>query len=69
MARPTFLNPYLKAVICMAGMACMGYFLYPVLLTGSFSDALTIARALVFLGFTYLFVATAREIIRNLSHD
>lgn len=58
-----FLNPILKIVLCLGGMAVMGYFLYPSLVGGNFSDGLTLGRGLVFLGFTYLFIQSIRELV------
>ncbi|MBI4965833.1 MAG: hypothetical protein HY913_21325 [Desulfomonile tiedjei] len=61
MAGNKFLNPYLKMVLCLLGMALMGYFLYPAVQAGEFSDHMTIVRALVFLGFSYLLMQSVRE--------
>jgi hypothetical protein len=63
MAGNKFLNPLLKIVLCMLGMLAMGYFLYPEIESGNFSDNLTVIRALVFLGFTYLLVNSVRDIL------
>ncbi len=60
-----FLNPYLKITLCSAGMILMGYFLYSPIEDGTSYDYLTIARVLVFLGFTYLLAQTLRELLRN----
>ncbi len=65
MAARNFLNPYLKIMLCLAGMIVMGYFLYTPFEDWATYDHLTIARALVFLGFTYLLVQTLRELLRN----
>ena len=63
MAGRKFLNAYVKIVLCVLGMGIMAYFIYPSVQTGEFSDNLTIARALVFLGFGYLLVQSIREVI------
>jgi hypothetical protein len=63
MAGMRFLNPILKIMLCLTGMAVIGYFLYPSISEGNFWDGLTIGRGLVFFGFTYLFVQSLRELI------
>jgi hypothetical protein len=63
MAGIRFLNPYVKVAICAAGMASMGYFLYPAFRDGEGADALMVIRGLVFLGFTYFLVRSVQEII------
>jgi len=65
MAGKKFLNPILKATICVLGMLVMGYFLYPTVLSGTFEDNLTVVRALVFLGFTYLLVQSIKQILER----
>jgi hypothetical protein len=65
MAGKEFLNPILKTVICIAGMLAMGYFLYPSVRSGIIEDNLTILRALVFLGFTYLLVQSIKQMIER----
>jgi len=65
MAGLKFLNPILKIALCALGMAAMGYFLYEAILTGNFSDGMTIVRALVFLGFAYLLTKSAMELSRS----
>jgi hypothetical protein len=65
MAGIKFLNPYVKVAICAAGMACMGYFLYPALRSGEGTNGLTVIRGLVFLGFTYLLIRSILEIIEG----
>jgi hypothetical protein len=62
MAGNKFLNPFIKIGLCLLGMGLMAYFLYPSVQTGEFGDNLTIIRALVFLGFGYLFVQSLREV-------
>ena len=63
MAGIRFLNSYVKIAICVAGMACMGYFLYPAVWYGESADGLMVIRGLVFLGFTYLLIRSVQEII------
>ena len=65
MAGKEFLNPILKIVICIAGMLVMGYFLYPSVRSGIIEDNLTILRALVFLGFTYLLAQSIKQMIER----
>jgi hypothetical protein len=65
MAGNKFLNPILKIVICLIGMLVMGYFLYPSVKSGIIEDNLTVLRALVFLGFTYLMVQSIKQIIER----
>jgi hypothetical protein len=65
MAGNKFLNPILKMVICLIGMLVMGYFLYPSVKSGIIEDNLTVLRALVFLGFTYLMVQSIKQIIER----
>ena len=61
MAGKKFLNVYVKIVLCLLGMGIMAYFIYPSVQAGEFSDRMTIARGLVFLGFGYLLVQSIRE--------
>jgi hypothetical protein len=65
MAGKKFLNPILKIAICVTGMLVMGYFLYPAALSGTIGDNLTIVRALVFLGFTYLLVQSIKQMVEG----
>ena len=65
MAGNKFLNPILKIAICITGMFVMGYFLYPSVQSGVIVDNVTILRALVFLGFTYLLVQSIKQIIEH----
>jgi hypothetical protein len=58
-----FLNPALKIILCLLGMLAMGYFIYPELEAGTFSDKLTIIRALVFSGFAYLLAQSVRDMM------
>lgn len=62
MAGMKFLNPALKVLICALGMTIMGYFLYESLSTGALYDGMTIVRALVFIGFTYLLVKSVADL-------
>lgn len=65
MAGNKFLNPLLKVILCSLGMIVMGYFLYFSMKDGAAYDHLTIARVLVFLGFTYLLVQSLRQVLRR----
>jgi hypothetical protein len=58
----SFLNPIVKIILCAIGMVTMGYFLYPVLLGNIPWDRLAVVRGLVFLGFTYLFVQSFKDL-------
>ena len=69
MAGLKFLNPMLKVVLCALGMAVMGYFIYESILSGSLDDRMTIVRALVFVGFMYLLLKSAAELIRHNSEN
>jgi hypothetical protein len=63
MAGLKFLNPVLKVILCALGMVIIGYFLYESISTGTLNDRMTMLRALVFLGFTYLMIKSALELI------
>ncbi len=63
MAGIKFLNAYVKIVLCVLGMGIMAYFIYPSVQMGDFGDNLTIVRALVFLGFSYLFVQSLKQVL------
>jgi hypothetical protein len=63
MVGKTFLNPILRLIICGAMMLVLGHYLYPALTSGDVSERMTIVRGLVFLGFTYLFVQSVRELL------
>ncbi|MBI5251958.1 MAG: hypothetical protein HY912_20895 [Desulfomonile tiedjei] len=65
MAGLRFLNPLLKVVLCLLGMGVMGFFLYESISSGTSDDRMTIVRALVFLGFAYLFVKAAADLVRQ----
>ncbi len=65
MAGNKFLNPILKMAICISGMFVMGYYLYPSVLSGTIEGNLTIVRALVFLGFTYLLVQSIKQLLER----
>jgi hypothetical protein len=60
-----FLNPILRLVICAVMLVILGYYLYPAALAGDITDRMTMIRGLVFLGFTYLFVQSVREILSH----
>lgn len=64
MAGLKFLNPILKMMICIAGMLIMGYYLYDSLLQGLY-ETITLVRALVFVGFSYLLVQSIGELIKD----
>lgn len=64
MAGLKFLNPILKMMICIAGMLIMGYYLYESLLQGLY-ETITLVRALVFVGFSYLLVQSIGELLKD----
>lgn len=63
MSGKRFLNPFLKILLSLIGMFAVGYQLYVWYLSGAAYDNLTIVRALVFSGFFYLSVQSARQIL------
>jgi hypothetical protein len=65
MAGIKFLNPALKIILCALGMTIIGYYLYDSILAGATNDRMTIVRVLVFLGFTYLMIKSALELIEH----
>ncbi len=65
MAGKKFLNPIFKIAICITGMVVIGYFLYPSVQSGTIEDSLTVLRALVFIGFTYLLGQSIKEILER----
>jgi TRAP-type mannitol/chloroaromatic compound transport system permease small subunit len=64
MAGLKFLNPILKIMICIAGMVIIGYYLYGSLSQG-LHETITLVRALVFAGFSYLLVQSIGELIKD----
>jgi hypothetical protein len=67
MAGLKFLTPITKMSLCVLGMAVMGYFLYGSISDGTLHDRITLVRALVFVGFGYLLVQSAKDLIRQKS--
>jgi hypothetical protein len=65
MAENKFLNPVLKATLCLAGIASMAYLLISQVGSGGPYDYLTVARALVFLGFVYLLTRTVKDMLER----
>lgn len=65
MAGKKFLNPILKIAICISGMLVVGYFLYPSVQSGTIEDNLTVLRALVFIGFTYLLGQSIKQMLER----
>ncbi len=63
MAGKRFLNPLIKSIICIAGMAIMGLFLYPSFQQDTEWDTMFYLRVLVFLGFLYLLVQSIRQLL------
>ena len=65
MAEKRFLNPIVKSFVCVAGMAIMGIFTYPVLRDGIERDSMFYARSLVFCGFAYLLIQTIKQVLHR----
>lgn len=65
MAGKKFLNPFLRIAICIMGMLVTGYFLYPSVQSGTVEDSLTVMRALVFIGFTYLLGQSIKQMLER----
>ena len=63
MAGKKFLNPVLKATLCSVGIVSMAYLLIPQVRSGGPYDYLTVARALVLLGFAYLLAKTVKDVL------
>ena len=63
MAGKKFLNPVLKATLCSVGIGAMVYLLVPQVRSGGPYDYLTLARALVLLGFVYLLAQTVKDML------
>ncbi len=65
MAKKRLLNPSLKVALCSMGVAAMAYLLIPPAVSGGPYDCLTMARALVLLGFVYLLIQSLRQVLRG----
>jgi len=63
MAPLKFLGTRTKVVICLVGIALMGYFLYPSIQEGFTADSVTILRVIVLLGFAYFLVKNVQDIL------
>lgn len=64
MAGLKFLGGKTKVVICLLGMALMGYFLYPSVHEGFVIDNVTILRVIVFLGFAFFLVRNLQALFK-----
>jgi hypothetical protein len=62
MAGLKFLGGQTKVVICVIGMALMGYYLYPSIQEGFVADGVTILRVMVFVGFAFFLVKNLQAI-------
>ncbi|MCA1961332.1 MAG: hypothetical protein LDL33_11115 [Desulfomonile sp.] len=62
MAALKFLGIKTKVVICLLGIALMGYFLYQSIQEGFVADGITILRVIVLLGFAYFLVKNAHAL-------
>ena len=65
MAGLKFLGAQTKVVICVIGMALMGYYLYPSIQEGFVLDSVTIFRVIVFVGFAFFLVKNLRAMLAN----
>jgi len=65
MAQNKFLNPVLKATLCSAGIGSMAYLLISQVGSGGPYDYLTVARALVLLGFGYLLTRAVKDMLNG----
>ncbi len=63
MAGKKFLNPFLKATLCIIGIGAMAYLLVPQVRSGGPYDYLALGRALVLLGFVYLLAQTVKDML------
>lgn len=62
MAGLKFLGVHTKVMICVIGMALMGYYLYPSIEEGFVADTVTILRVIVFVGFAFFFARNVQAI-------
>ena len=69
MAGARFLSQHVKILICLIGMLCMGYLIYPAITAGEFTDRLTIGRGLVFLAFTFFLVRNVAGVVSGAPED
>ncbi len=64
-----FLSPSVKVIISVAGMALMGYLLYPAISSGMVTDLVTLLRGLVFLAFGYFLIRNLRALLVDRKND
>jgi hypothetical protein len=69
MAGARFLSEHVKILICILGMLCMGYLIYPAIAAGEFTDRLTVGRGLVFLAFAFFLVRNVANVVRRTPKD
>jgi hypothetical protein len=60
-----FLNPLLKIVLCIIGLAVVGYYLLASSTSVNLTEPLTILRALVVIGFLYLLVQSVLDLFKK----
>lgn len=65
MAGAKFLNPYIKLFLCIFGTSLIGYYLYESIIAGAKVDTIIVLRSLVLLGFIYLLIQSARDILKK----
>jgi len=65
MAALKFLSAQTKVVICLIGMALMGYYLYPSIQEGFVADGVTILRVIVFVSFAFFLVRNVQAIFMD----
>jgi hypothetical protein len=63
MAKKEFLNPLLRIILCLLGMVVTGYYSYQSFLAGQVYTWEFALRFLVFLGFSFLLVASIEKLI------
>jgi|UniRef100_A0A7C4AT51 hypothetical protein len=62
MAGKKFLNPFLKAILCVIGVAVMGYYLLEAVQQGEALERLNLVRWLVLMGFAYLLYQSVKDL-------
>ncbi len=62
MAGKKFLNPFLKAILCVIGVAVVGYYLFEAVQQGQALERLNLVRWLVLIGFAYLLYQSVKDL-------
>lgn len=63
MAGKKFLNPLFKLLLCLFGTSLMAFYVYDSLETGAALDTTLVLRILVLIGFVYLLIQSARDLL------